>query len=89
MRTLTSMSRFQFEEWRKQIVDGSLEKKWRILEGQENSLTKSQQVELRQISAIAAIYRESPDTITHITRTDWREICFMVRGEQLLVKIVK
>lgn len=72
MCTLTSMTRTRFEEIQAGIVDGSLAD--RLAGMDENNMTKRQQVELRQVSAIMNIYRENPDLITWLVNEDWQEM---------------
>ena len=74
-RTLTSMSRTRFMELRAGILDGSLAEKWRELEATpQDELTKRQRVELRQLTAISAIFEESPETLTRLVKEQWRRL---------------
>lgn len=91
MKTLTSMSRFRFDELRRGIRDGSLAKKWEQLDQlPKNSLTKSQHVEFRQISAILEICENSPKKLIEFTiNRDWRTLRVVERGGQVYAELVR
>ena len=91
MKTLTSMSRFRFEELRKGILDGSLAAKWKELKDlPKESLTKSQRVELRQISAILQINDDAPQTLIEMVKDKtWREFRVIQWGTDVYAEIVK
>lgn len=87
MKTLTSMSRFRFDELRQGILDGSLAAKWKELEDlPKESLTKSQRVELRQIGALTSIFDANPNAITRLVKGKWRELCIVERGTRIFAE---
>jgi len=89
MKIITSMSRFRFEELRQGILDGTLAAKWLPLEGHEDSLTKSQRVESRQVMALVNLWEQSPAAIKRLVTESWREFRIVERGGLVFAEIVK
>lgn len=91
MKTLTSMSRFRFEELRQGILDGSLAAKWKELDDlPRESLTKAQRVELRQIAAILGIYEVDPQALTRFVKDEtWQQLRVVERGNDMFAEIVR
>lgn len=74
MKKVTSLARAKFEELRVGIADGSLAEKWSGLKD-DSKLTKSQQVELRQIGALLNVYTNDPDMLGRLAvDKDWVEL---------------
>lgn len=90
MKTLTSMSRFRFDELRQGILDGSLAAKWRRLEDlPKESLTKSQRMEFRQIAAITSIFEEDPKVLTRLVKRTWRELRIIKRNDRIFAEVTE
>jgi hypothetical protein len=82
---ITSMSRTRYQELIKQWLDGTLLANW---PDNKRATTKSEQVEERQIKAIAMIYTDGSKTLKDLLSGDsWREL-YMVRvGDKIQVQV--
>ena len=76
MNLITQLSSTRYDELVEQWLDGTLQVAWKALDGK--SLTKKQQVEERQIRAIAAIFSEPDDSLIRnaIRMRNWRIVEF-------------
>lgn len=88
MKTLlTQLSESKYDELVEGWINGSLQEKWKVLNGQE--LTKKQQVEERQIRAIAMIFSQPEDSSIRqtIRNRRWKELKFYKTSKGIILEV--
>lgn len=85
MTRITSMSKVRFEELLHGIMDGSLSQQWTGKD--EQKLTKREQVELRQLLAIANIYNENPIALEKVNKGNWKLLEILKQGDRVYLRL--